>query len=113
LKLAATGMPPNQPLLPTVRATALRAAARPAADCQSLGSRGCLMTKVDPGWSFESLLRTFQPHESWRNWFAEAYAQAMESPAPEEQLKGWETAAVIFRDMNACVLMPVRLLSWA
>jgi hypothetical protein len=62
------------------------------------------MTQVDPRWSLEAVLQTFQPHGSWGSWFAEAYAQAMESSAPEDQLNGWKTAAIILGDMNACLL---------
>src|SRR5262249_27389229 len=52
----------------------------------------------------DSLLRNFRPSGSWRNWFAEAYGQALESSTASEQLKGWATAATIFGDMHACVL---------
>jgi hypothetical protein len=62
------------------------------------------MMTVDPGWSLHALLRTFQPHESWRSSFGAAYTQAMESPDPEEQLRGFRTAAMILGDMNACLL---------
>ena len=60
-------------------------------------------TQVDPGWSLDALLRDFDPHESWRGWFAEAYAKAIESTGLEEQLAGWRAAAMIFGDMNALV----------
>jgi hypothetical protein len=62
------------------------------------------MTGIDPRWSLAAVIRDFQPHHGWREWFAEAYAQAMESSQPEEQLKGWRTAAVILGDMHACLL---------
>jgi hypothetical protein len=61
------------------------------------------MAKVDPAWSLDALLRDYDPHPDWRNWFTEAYAKAMESPDPEERLAGWRTAAVIFGDMHANV----------
>lgn len=59
---------------------------------------------VSPAWSLEAVMRDFEPHPSWRASFAEAYALAMESPAPEQQLRGWRAAAVIFGDMNALLL---------
>jgi hypothetical protein len=61
------------------------------------------MATVDPGWSLDTLLKDYHPHESWRAWFTEAYAKAMESARPEEQLDGWKTAAIIFGDMHAPV----------
>jgi hypothetical protein len=61
------------------------------------------VTKVDPGWSLDALLRDYHPHEGWRRWFAEAHAQAIESARPEERLAGWKAAAVIFGDMHAPV----------
>jgi len=62
------------------------------------------MRDVDPRWSLDSLLRNFRPSGSWRNQFAEAYGQALESSTASEQLKGWATAATILGDMHACVL---------
>jgi len=61
------------------------------------------VAKVDPRWSLEALLRDYHPHESWRSWFAEAYAKAMESAGLEERVGGWRTAAVILGDMHAVV----------
>ena len=63
-----------------------------------------MMADVDPRWSLDALFRDFQPHDGWRRWFSEAYAHAMESTQPDEQLKGWKTAAIILGDMHACLL---------
>lgn len=62
------------------------------------------MKEVDPGWSLDAVMKTFKPHASWRTWFTEAYGQAMESPDPEVQFKGWRSAAIILGDMTACLL---------
>jgi len=61
------------------------------------------MAKVDPEWSLHAFLRWFDPHESWRGWFAEAFAKSIESARPAERLEGWRTAAIIFGDMHAPV----------
>jgi hypothetical protein len=61
------------------------------------------VASVDPRWSLEALLRDYHPHWAWRDWFAEAYAKAIESPNPSERLEGWKTAATIFGDMHAPV----------
>jgi hypothetical protein len=61
------------------------------------------MAKVDPRWSLDALLRDYDPHPGWRDWFAEAYAKAIESPDPATRLDGWGTAAVIFGDMHVPV----------
>ena len=61
------------------------------------------MVTVDPEWSLDAFLRWYNPHERWRRWFAEAYANAVESGRPEERLRGWRTAAIIFGDMHAPV----------
>jgi hypothetical protein len=63
--------------------------------------KGYRVAKVDPSWSLEASLRDFNPHESWRAWFAEAFAKAMESAQPGARLDGWKTAAIIFGDMHA------------
>jgi len=60
-------------------------------------------TQVDPGWSLDALLRDFNPHESWRGWFAEAYSKAIEADRLEERFAGWKAAAMIFGDMHAPV----------
>lgn len=60
--------------------------------------------KVDPRWSLDALLRDYRPHESWCDWFAEAYRKAMTSAQSDEQLEGWKTAAIIFGDMHVPVL---------
>ncbi|MBN8902868.1 MAG: hypothetical protein J0H57_17710, partial [Rhodospirillales bacterium] len=36
------------------------------------------MATVDPGYSLAAVLRDYHPHPGWRNWFAEAYAGAIE-----------------------------------
>jgi hypothetical protein len=61
-------------------------------------------TLSDPRWSLEYLHQTFRPHLSWREWFRQAFMQAMHSKSPEQQLDGWRTAAIIFGDMHAEVL---------
>lgn len=58
------------------------------------------MKKFDAEWSLDALLRNYHPHAGWRAWFADAYAQAMESGRSEEQLRGWKQAATIFGDMH-------------
>src|SRR5262249_1382438 len=59
---------------------------------------------VDPRWSLAAVLHDLRPHEHWRGSFSEAYARAMESTEPGEQLQGWRTAAMILGDMHACLL---------
>jgi hypothetical protein len=66
-------------------------------------TEGFSVALVDPGWSLATLLRDYRPHPSWRAWFTEAYARALESPHPDERLAGWKTAAIIFGDMHAPV----------
>jgi hypothetical protein len=62
------------------------------------------MAHVDLRWSLAAILHEFRPHEHWRAWFSEAYAQAMESAELREQLQGWRAAAIILGDMHACLL---------
>ena len=61
------------------------------------------MQTVDPRWSLDALLRDYHPDATWSDWFADAYAEAMEAARPEERLEGWKTAATIFGDMHANV----------
>ncbi|MBN9519409.1 hypothetical protein J0H58_12945 [bacterium] len=61
------------------------------------------MATVDPGYSLAAVLRDYHPHPGWRNWFAEAYAGAIEGADPAARLAGWKTAAVIFGDMHVPV----------
>jgi hypothetical protein len=61
------------------------------------------VTTVDPRWSLDAVLRDYDPHPSWRRWFATAYVQALESADPADRLAGWRAAAVIFGDMHVPV----------
>jgi hypothetical protein len=61
------------------------------------------MTRVDPRWSLDALLRDYDPQSGWRRWFTEAYTKALESGDPDERLDGWRIAAVIFGDMHVPV----------
>jgi hypothetical protein len=61
------------------------------------------MATVDPVWSLDAVLRDYRPYPGFRSAFGTAYAQAMESADPDEQLTGWRTAAWVFGDMHVPV----------
>lgn len=61
------------------------------------------MSKVEHGWSLDAVLRDYDPHPYWRQWFSEAYAKVTESADPAERLVGWRIAAIIFGDMHVPV----------